>query len=501
MPAKAVMAFLLILITGFSPLFASEIEDKQEEGAIFTLWPLVDYRKSPREGYTNLSILGPIFKLQFHDKERDLAVRPLFYNSSNSSEGISKTTYLYPLASSQTSPDAETTQVLKLYQKNVFRKGEEGEQKDGMLFPFYIQGTSQKYGPYLSVFPFYGDLYERFWRDEYHYVLFPLYSRTVKKGTTTRNYLYPVFSTIEGDKESGFQVWPLYGQSAKEGVYRKRFVIWPIFFDEEVDLDTDNPTRKLFILPLYASVESPNLSSRHYLWPFFGHSVNRAKKSEEWDYFWPFFVTVKGENRTLDRYIPFYSADKRKDYTKHWYMWPLYSHEKLETESFGQERSRILYFLYSDNRETWNVDGKSRRKVAFWPLFLYKKDVREVKSFSFPAPVEPIVDGEGIERHWAPLWRIYIQKWTDEGSAASFLWNLYWHEHRKGDLALEFFPVVSYRTEKQVTDFKLFKGLIRFQKRNGEKKLSFFWLPFGLGWGKPVKENIESGQMEPRSKQ
>ena len=33
----------------------------------------------------------------------------------------------------------------------------------------------------FSVFPLYGDLYERFWRDEYHYVLFPLYGRTVKR--------------------------------------------------------------------------------------------------------------------------------------------------------------------------------------------------------------------------------------------------------------------------------------------------------------------------------
>ena len=76
-----------------------------------------------------------------------------------------------------------------------------------MFFPFYISGTSKKYGPYTSVFPIYGDIYERFWRDEYHFVLFPLYGRTVKKGTTSRNYLYPFFNTIEGEKESGFHFW------------------------------------------------------------------------------------------------------------------------------------------------------------------------------------------------------------------------------------------------------------------------------------------------------
>src|SRR5689334_305689 len=28
-------------------------------GTIFTLWPLIDYRTSPAEGFSNLSILGP----------------------------------------------------------------------------------------------------------------------------------------------------------------------------------------------------------------------------------------------------------------------------------------------------------------------------------------------------------------------------------------------------------------------------------------------------------
>ncbi len=501
MTIKALTAFLLILIAGASPVMAAQTADKQEKGVIFTLWPLVDYRESPREGYSNLSILGPLFKFQKRGDDKEVAIRPFFYNSSNQSEGTSSTDYLYPIASSEQSPEAETTQVLKLYQNNVFRKGEETEQKDKMLFPFYISGRSEKYGPYVSVFPFYGDLYQRFWKDEYHFVMFPIYSRTVKKGTTTRNYLYPLVSTIEGDKESGFQVWPIYGQSSKEGVYRKRFAIWPIFFDEDLALNTENPTKKLFILPFYTSLESPARTEKHYMWPFFGHAEDKTKKSEENDYFWPFFVTIKGETRTLNRFIPFYSEDKRKDSVKYWYLWPLYSHEKLETESFDQERDRVLYFLYSDNTETWPVDGKSNHKVAFWPLFMYKKDYKGIKSFSFPAPVEPIVDREGIDRSWAPLWRIYVQKWNNDESAVSFLWNLYWHDYRDGDLAFELFPLVSYRSEKQVRDFRFLKGLIRYQRHNVKKKLSFFWLPFGITWGKQDFNSAEGGQMDSRGKQ
>ncbi len=502
MPVKAIVAFLLILIAGTSPLFAEEIASPNQEGTIFTLWPLIDYRESPKEGYSNLSILGPLFKFQRRGEERDIVLRPFFYNSTNSRAETSKTSYLYPIASSEKSPDTESTQVLKLYQNNKYRKGEEGEQKDRMLFPFYISGKSGKYGPYTSVFPFYGDMYERFWRDEYHYIMFPLYSRTVKNGTTSRNYLYPLVSILEGDKERGFQFWPLYGQSAKDGVYRKRFAIWPVYMEEDTGLDTVNPTHAFNLFPFYTSVTSPNRTSHHYMWPFFGHTVDKGKKSEEWDYFWPFFVTVRGESRNMNRYIPFYSEDTRKESNKHWYMWPMYSHEELFSPSFKQERDRILYFLYSDNEETWSIDGKSRRRVALWPLFTYKRDEKGIRTVTFPAPIEPILDREGIEKVWAPLWRIYVHKWNDaDDSAVSVLWNLYWHESRKEGLAFELFPLLSYSSEKRVTDFKLFKGLFRYRKGDTDKKVSFFWLPFGIHCGKSVAGSAENGQVNSRSKQ
>lgn len=484
MPGKALIISILLLF-GASPLFAGEGAKTEEKGTIFTLWPLVDYRESPPEGYRNLSLLGPLFKLQQQRDNRDFAVRPLFYETANDRGKWAVTEYLYPLASAETSPEVSTTQVLHLYQKNTFRKDEEEKREKGtMLFPFYISGRSEKYGPYTSVFPLYGDIYERFWRDEYHYVLFPLYGRTVKKGTTTRNYIYPFFSTTTGEKESGFQVWPLYGQSAKEGVYRKRFVLWPLFMQEASGLDTDNPTSKLYVLPLYAATDSPKVTARYYLWPFFGYRTEVDGNQEERDYFWPFVRTIRGDKRTLDSFLPFYARDERKESRKRWIMWPLFKHEEIDSADFRQERDRVLYFLYSDNRESWPKDGAGRRRTAFWPFFLYRSDTRGIKSLSLPAPVESVLDREGIERSWAPFWRLYQQRWDDNGdSAASLLWNLYWHERRGDDLAYEFFPLIDYRSEKKGADIKLLKGLVRYRNAAGGSSLSLLWLPFGFSWG------------------
>jgi len=472
---------LLVLLVLAPPSGA----DQGEEGTIFTLWPLVDYRESPAEGFSNLSLLGPLIKFQKHGKDRELAIRPLFYKSSHTKDQAQSTYFLYPVAFHESTPEADTFQVLQLFRKNSYRKQEGSEQeKSTMLFPFYISGESDTYGPYRSVFPIYGDIYERFWRDEYHFFMFPLYGSTVKRGTTTNHYLWPIFSTTKGENEDGFGVFPLYGQSQKTGVYEKSFALWPFYTASKTGLDTDNPTEKKFFFPLYASTDSPKKTSRTYLWPFFGYTDDREKKVEEVNYLWPLITRVRGEKRQKESFLPFYSHETFSEGEKSWYLWPIYKHEEQTSDIFRQETDRVLFFLYRSNRESWPKDGADRRRTALWPLFLYQKSPAGVSSISLPAPVEPILDKEGIEKNWAPLWRIYQRRWDAEGnSASSLLWNLYWHERRGEDLAYELFPLISYRGTQKERELKLLKGLISLKRSGEEQALNLLWLPFGPKWG------------------
>ena len=473
------------------------------KGTIFTFWPLVDYRESPQEKYSNLSLLGPLIKVQRRGADYETVIRPFFYRTSNTLNETEETDYLYPLASDETTPESSSLQVLQLFQSSSSRGDNDAQQeKRTMLFPLYISGKSEKYGEYTSVFPIYGDIYERFWRDEYHYFLFPLYGRTVKKGTTTRNYLYPFFSTTEGDKESGFQFWPLYGQAAKEGVYNKHFILWPFYTREKSGLGSDNAIEKLTLFPFYSAVDSPHKISRSYLWPFFGYTADNVQKTEEIDYLWPLCWKVRGEKRNVDSYLPFFSEEMNGNNQKRWYLWPLYKYEEIQSDVYRMERDRILYFLYTDSRELWLKDGKERRRMAMWPLFVFNRDTRGVRSFSFPAPVESVFNKDGIERNWAPLWRIYQQRWNENGdSAVSLLWNLYWHEVRGDDMIYELFPLVTYRSEKKENDLQLLKGLIRYRNHDGEKNLAFLWLPFGFQWGKggaaPAGADAETTRSRP----
>jgi hypothetical protein len=451
---------------------------KGAPGTIVTLWPLFDYRSSPSSGYSNLSILGPLFKRERNGTGTTTAIRPLFFTTATPDSEDSD--ILYPLASKSRSGDDSDSQVFKLFQSHVSRVGTPDEKRDSMFFPFYISGSSEKYGPYTSYFPFQGDIYERFWRDEYHFTLFPIYGRTVKKGTTSTNWLYPIFNTVSGENESGFQVWPLYGQAHKVGVYEKRFVFWPFYISESLAKGSDNPTDNLYLLPFYASSSSPQRSATYAPWPFCGAVRDGSGKVIERDFIWPFWMTASGKESVTERYLPFYAESRVKDNNSRWVMWPLYRHETIDSPDFRQQKTSLLYFLFSRSDESWPQAGKDRARSAFWPLYAWKRDEDGMRTLSIPALVEPVFWNDGVERNWAPFWRIFISKWDDKGDGAvSVLWNLYWQERRGEENAWELSPLVSYRSTRQGTEFRLMKGLFGYADEADGLSFSILWIPFG----------------------
>lgn len=466
---------ILVILT----LTVTSIPARAEEGTIATFWPLFDYRSSPATGYSNLAILGPIFKRERSGSKTRTAIRPIFFNTSDPESN--DTDLLYPIASTSFGNGDSDIQLLKIYQKHVSRVGETDEKNETMLFPFYISGNSEKHGPYKSFFPLHGDIYDRFWRDEYHYTLFPLYGRTVKKGATTTNWLYPIFSTLSGDGESGFNVWPLYGQAAKEGVYSKRFVLWPFFTSESLGLNSDNPIENRYLLPFYASSESPNRSSTYIPWPFCGVVKDGKGKVIERDYLWPFWITAEEGDSSTRRFLPFYAESHARESSSRWVMWPIYRNESINSPTFRMEKTSLLYFLFRNSEETWPATGEDSSSSSLWPLYAWKKDKEGVRTLSMPALVESILSNEGVERNWAPLWRAIIARWDDKGNnAISLLWNLYWQERRGEELAWELSPVVGYSSTAVGTEFRLLKGLLGYSKGKEDTTLSLFWIPFKL---------------------
>lgn len=472
------MLFGLVLPAGVG---AADVAEDQ----VRTFWPLFDYRSSPVHNYSSLHLLGPLFKLESKGTETDFSLRPLLFHAWETDGEDTYSEVLYPVGSGKTGRGLTAFQSIQLLQYD-FGEAEEGSDNEFMLFPFLFYGEHEERGRFFALFPLGGTLYEKFGRDEIKFTLFPLYGRTVKGSTATTNILYPFFARMQGEDESGFKFWPLYGQSEKIGVYRKKFALWPIFYSQDLGLDSNNPRQRRGVFPLYTSDLSPQRQARTVLWPFFSHIEDQQRGYEEWNLPWPLVRLTSGRYKEGVRVLPFFADERVGAGRNRWFLWPLYKIEEIDSDFLYRRRDRVLFFLYSDLIEdSKDPESSPKRRRAFWPLFQYESK-NGVHHFSTLALLEPFFpDNGGIQRNWAPLWRLYQTRWDDRGNEiSSLLWNLYWKERRGDDLAWELFPLVNYRQEKQqVTELSLLKGLISFRQQQFGRKLHLFYLPWGLPLG------------------
>ncbi len=454
-----------------------------DDGSVVTLWPAVDYRASASADYSSLHLLGPFLKYETKGFETEYAFRPFFYRAVDD-EGESSTDILYPAIGHKNDKGVVRFHLFHLLHSD-FGPREAGSRNQSYLFPFLFYGEDPEQGRYAAFFPLHGTLYNWFGRDRISFTLFPLYSRTEKAGTRVDNVLWPFFARISGEDEAGIKVWPVYGHSAKQGVYRKTFFLWPLFFSQSLALDTANPSEYRAFWPFYVNRESPQLSETTYLWPFFKKTVNRAKEYESMSMPWPLVRITTGERYHGMQLLPFYADETMDVKRQRWYLWPVYKIEEMHSELIERRRDRLLFFLYSDTRELKRETDASMRRIALWPLFGYKRS-SGVSHLHVLAPVEPVFpDNDAIERLWSPLWRLYQQKWDDHGNAVvSLIWNLFWSERQGDRLAWELFPLVEYRRQSSESrDLKLLKGLIRYRAEDGARSLNLLFLPWGLSWG------------------
>jgi hypothetical protein len=472
------------------------------DATVSTLWPIYDYRASESADYQSLHMFGPFIKYESKGGESEFSVRPFFYSAADD-ENTSKTDVLYPVFSYKSDSESSSSNIIQLFSidhsggasdggasdAGVSESGASGRRNRHYIFPFLFYGEEEQ-GTYKAFFPIAGTLYNWFGRDRISFVLFPLYSHTERKTRQIDNVLWPIFAKISGENESGYKFWPIYGQSSKQGVYRKKFFLWPIFFSEDLKQDTENPEEVRAAWPLYIRKSSPKKSYEAFLWPFFSRTENYAKEYSSFNAPWPLVRVTEGEKYHGVKVLPFYSDETMDVQRQRWYVWPIYKIEEMHTELIERRRDRVLFFLYSDTNEAKFETGDSMRRVALWPLFGYlrKNGVSHLHVLALLEPFFP--DNQSIERLWAPLWRIYQEKWDQQGNhVVSLLWNLYWLERQGEKVAWELFPLIKYHKESERDkELSVLKGLFSYRSGESGKQLNVLYTPWGLRWGAPQAE-------------
>ena len=305
--------------------------------------------------------LGPLISYDEENQEKHLVVRPFLF-SYDSEEGGTYN-YLFPFG--KVTP--EKSYFIPIY------LSKRSETESDTSFLFFFGGRSPK-GSYGGFFPFYGKLYNRFAKDEMGFVLWPLYSYSHDEGATKTNVLWPFFSFYGGTDE-GFKAWPVYGNHERPGVRKQQFFLWPVFFTDEKNLDTDEPVHSFFAIPFYLRSTSRTREYQSVLWPFFTHAKDSEK--EKWDMPWPFYSRTIGEETKGYSFFPVISKTTKGKDRSFSFLWPLYTESEwyVKDERFLQRSVIAINRYIEDDKGTF---------LNVWPFFEYQGK-NEESAFLFPS--------------------------------------------------------------------------------------------------------------------
>src|SRR5471030_2125226 len=227
----------LIFISGICP--ACHGENNFSAGPFYDQFPLT------LDSGRRTEAAGPFFYKQEKDSEKTWAIPPLFSHERDPSIEQSEDDFLYPLLTCEHYGREYRWQLVQLFSFSGGQNPDDSRKKQFTIFPFYFQQRSPDTNEnYTALFPIYGHINGRLFRDKIFFILFPIYGETQKRDVVNDNYLYPFFNVRHGDGMHGWQFWPFVGSEHKDvtsktngfgdveiiGGYDSHFVAWPFYF-------------------------------------------------------------------------------------------------------------------------------------------------------------------------------------------------------------------------------------------------------------------------------
>ncbi len=451
-------------------------------GGSFEAGPLfADFPLTLAEGHRT-EILGPLFYSEQKETQHVWAIPPLGLSyASDPAVEYHGFDLAYPVFTWNRFGREYRYQFLQLIDFAGGQVPGDSDEHRFTLYPFYFQQRSTNPAHnYTAVLPFYGHIEHRLFRDEVDWVMYPFYIKSRNKDVVTWNMPYPFFDVRKGDGLRGWQLWPFYGKEHKVvttttngfgdtqlvGGHDSYFVLWPFFSNATNGIGTTNQSREQAFLPFYYYYRSPLRDSTSYLWPFgVNHTIDRENKYEEWTAPWPLVEFARGEGKTENRVLPFYSHAKNDHLETIWVLWPFYKYNHVVSEPLDYRRTRILFFLYSGIQKKNTDSGKTLRREDFFPFYTHERDFDGNERLQVLSLFEPFFPGtESVSRDYDPLCAI----WRSERSpgrganSQSFFWNLY-----RRDVA------------PQSKKISLLFGLFQYQSSPDGAKWRMLYIPFG----------------------
>ncbi len=459
------------------------------------LWPIRVAQTDDAGNVISWEAAGPLlFKKPAAQAGTVAGFRPFFAQWRTAAGDVAETNVLYPLFTYRTDGETYRWSVLQL----INRSGDRAEREAQLLpalsydtfdvWPFWFsRDTGDPATTYRALFPIGGEIQSRFGYDRINFVVFPLYSRTEKKGAVATSTPWPFLKITRGTEE-GVAVWPLFGRLEKPGRFERQFYLWPLGWNNTIQPSDEAPAgtaprREVGVLPFYTRETAPGLRNENYLWPFFGYTDRTEPyRYRETRYFWPFLVQGRGDDRYVNRFGPFYTHSLVKGTDKKWFLWPVYREKKWTDPGIAQTQRQVLYFIYrsTEQRSTTNPNAAPAEKAHLWPLFSAWDNGAGRQQFQFPSPLAVFFpDNERVQTSWAPLFSLYrYDRRSIEDVRHEALWGLVtWKralQHREFHLG----PLFSMNQRGGEKRFAIGNGLVALQRSSSEGRWRLFWFDF-----------------------
>lgn len=427
------------------------------------------------------------------DRPEVVGLRPLWIEQRRDGGAAQSTSVLHPLFSTRRERDGvEAGSVFEWVKWQTVPAegappGTEGAAATAApwrafdVWPFYFsRATGDPSTSYQAWFPLGGTMVNRFGQDRLSWVLFPLYARAEKRGTLTTAAPWPLLRWSEGGGQSGFALWPLYGETRRDDGGSERYAVWPLVYRRETVVEDPAAGREINrgFLPFYASDVAPGYRSETWLWPFFGYVERSAPyKYRAKNYFWPLWVQGRGEDRRVNRWAPFYSHSVIKGTEKHWVLWPLWRRQRWPDGAIEQTRTQVLFALYHETvqRSRTTPSLAPARKRHLWPLFSEWDNGAGRRQVQVLSPLEVFLPhSEEVRQAWSPLFSVYrYDRQADGASRHSLLWDglTYRSAPQAREREWHVGPLLGFASRPEGGRLTLFRGLLGLKRG-----------PVGTGW-------------------
>ncbi len=440
------LTLLLALACPWGRAFAAA---EDEESKPVNLWPV--FVKKADKDYLDVEVLFSLLSYTRDGRKLDLAIRPLYWRSTDRSRDYARTDVLWPLATRIREGDKRSLRVLPLfYQKRT------PPEFYSLLFPLYHYTSETDrwrlgvigFIPF-TVFDFEHD-YERD-RTHHRYIIWT-YDRSAEQVNIN---LAPLYTQQTAPGQGSITMLPLFADAWHQptGYHRVSFIGFSDYFNL-AEYRRDPPKKLVEGHFLVFWKKRMDLDYRTIFFPVYWHSKSGADTSL---FFWPVFG--RRERGTAVEYST---------------IWPLFSFERD-----AKEKETDIGFLWPLGRD-YSVG--TRREARFLPLFSWISDPKTHEepglvtlALSLPLPLSYRAVGADFHYH-----RVFYIAWITENKDAvrNVVFNHYlFKDKASGTIHQGFFPIYhGSRWDKSALDVVLpLFGSYRRPDFRFETLLPLYW--------------------------